>query len=146
MKWNAKIAVTCLLIICLGAIALVAARSDGSKPTSTYSQFIEKVEAGQVASVVVRVGKSGASPASYLLKDGRAERTVLPTHYQDAIRAMQEARVNIEIEDTSSSWRSMLMNASPFLLLLGVWVFMMLRIRKRPEGFGEAVDSLRGAH
>ena len=143
MNWNAKIAVAGALVICPGAIALVAPRSDGSKPTSTYSQFIEKVEAGQVGSVVVRVGKSGASPASYLLKDGRAERTVLPANYKDAMAAMRDARVNVEIEDSSVGWTPMLMHSLPFLLLLGIWVFMMLRMRKGP---GNIIDSLRGAH
>jgi ATP-dependent Zn protease len=37
--------------------------------------------------------------------------------------------VNIEIRDASSQWIRVLANASPFLLLLGFWFFMMNRMK-----------------
>jgi cell division protease FtsH len=127
MKWNAKIAIACAMLVILVAISRVVIRSDSGKTKATYSQFIEQVRSGEVAGVVVRASRSGASQAFYRLKDGRSERTVLPGNYKDAMTAMEDARVNLEIEDPSSEWLTLLINASPFLLLLGFWVIMMLR-------------------
>jgi len=42
---------------------------------------------------------------------------------------MQGGSVNIEIQDTSSGLQRMLLNAIPFLILLGIWLFMMGKLR-----------------
>ena len=59
-------------------------------------------------------------------------RTVLPSDYRDALVAMQDKLVNIEIQDSSSGPLRPILNAAPFLLLLGVWSFLV--IRKFPNG------------
>jgi len=46
--------------------------------------------------------------------------------------AMQDKVVNLEIRDSSSGSLRLFKNAAPFLLLLGVWIFLM--IRKFPNG------------
>jgi ATP-dependent Zn protease len=98
----------------------------------TYSQFMEKVRTGQIASVVVMGSNAGAIQALCRRKDGGSEQTVLPADYRDALLAMQEKLVNVEIQDSPSGWRQLLINATPFLLLLAVWIFLM--IRNLPDG------------
>ena len=46
--------------------------------------------------------------------------------------AMQDNLVNVEIQDPSSSPLQLFMNATPFLLLLGAWIVLM--IWKFPNG------------
>jgi ATP-dependent Zn protease len=58
--------------------------------------------------------------------------TVLPSDYKDALMTMQDKLVNVEIRDSSSGLLQLFSNATPFLLLLGVWIFLM--IRKFPNG------------
>jgi ATP-dependent Zn protease len=97
----------------------------------TYSEFLERVQTGQIAGVTVMGGNSGAVEALCRLKDGNTVRTVLPRNYRDALIAMQEKLVDIEIRDASSGSLRLLLNATPFFLLVGVWVFLM--IRKFPQ-------------
>lgn len=101
----------------------------GSLATLTYSQFIEQVRAGQIASVVVMAGNSGAVQAICRRKDGSAERTVLPADYRDALAAMQDESVVVEIRDSASA---PVVKAEPFLVLPGVWVILL--ICKFPNG------------
>jgi len=75
----------------------------------------------------------GAYPAVCRLKDGSAVRTVLPAAYGDALRAMQEKRVSVEIRDASTDPLRLLINTTPFLALLGFWFFMFRKLRNGPR-------------
>jgi ATP-dependent Zn protease len=122
-----KIAVFCAVVICLAGVLWMATGSSRGLTNLTYSQFLDQVRAGHVDSVTIVGSNSGASPATCRLKDGATVGTVLPSDYRDAIRTMQDKLVNIEIRDSASDPRRLLMNASPFLLLLAVWIFLMIR-------------------
>ena len=104
-----------LLVLVLAAVAVMAAN-----PRVSYSQFLEQVRAGEVASVVV-TAKSEAVPVTARLRDGRSIDTMLPGDYRQALAQMQEHKVNIEIIAESPS----LVRAAPFLLLLGVWAVLL---------------------
>lgn len=132
MNSKARIAIICAVLICVAGVLWMATASQRSLPTLTYSQFLEKVRTGQIASVIVMGSNSGAIQAICRLKDGRAMRTVLPSDYRDAMVAMQDKLVNVEIRDSSSGPLRLFINATPFFLLLGVWIFLM--IRKFPNG------------
>ena len=132
MTSKGKIATTCALLICVAGILWMATTGQRSLTTYTYSQFLDQVHSGQVASVVIIGSNSGAVEASCRLKDGKAARTLLPLDSSEALRAMQEKLVNIEIRGSSSEPRQFLTNAAPFLLLLAVWVVLM--ISKFPNG------------
>jgi cell division protease FtsH len=113
------------VLLGVAAILWVTAAKQNNLPGLTYSQFIEKVQTGQVASVTVMGANSGAVEAICRLKDGKAVRTVLPQEYRDALIAMQDSSVEIEIREASGL--VMVQRAAPFLLLLGVWVVLMTR-------------------
>src|SRR5258708_7082932 len=85
--------------------------------TLTYSRFLESVRTGQVAAVVVLGSNTGAIEAVCTLKNGNDARTILPADYRDAMTAMQDQRVDIEIRDSSSGSLRLFANATPFLLL-----------------------------
>ena len=127
---KAKIPIIWAVAICLAGILWIAGSRRGLT-TLTYSEFIEQVRAGQIASVTIIGGNSSATQATCRLKDGNTVRTVLPSDYRDAMVAMQDKLVNIEIQDSSSGPLRPILNAAPFLLLLGVWSFLV--IRKFPE-------------
>ena len=71
------------------------------------------------------------NPATYKLQDGSQSRTMLPWNYRDALEAMRQKMVDIEIRDSSSQWIRVLLNASPFLVLVGFWAWMMSRMQKK---------------
>lgn len=127
MASRGKVAITCAALICLAVVLRIATTGQRSLTTYTYSQFLDQVHRSQIAGVVIIASKSGAVEATCRLKDGKAARTVLPSDYRDALLAMQDKLVNIEIRDPSAGPLRLLMNATPFLLLLGVWVVLMIR-------------------
>src|ERR1019366_942572 len=137
MNSKATIAIICAVLISVAGVLWIATTSQRSLTALTYSQFLEKVRTGQVASVIVMGSNSGAIQAICRLKDGNAVRTVLPSDYRDAMVAMQDKLVNVEIRESSSGPLQLIMNATPFLLLLGVWIFLM--IRKFPNGPGQSI-------
>src|SRR6266545_2798279 len=120
------IGITCAVLICMACVLWMAARGRNSLTTQTYSQFLDQVQSGQVASVIVSGRNSGAVEATCRLKDGKTVRTVLPADYRDALAAMQNNLVNIEIRDFSVDAFSLLMKATPFLLVLGIWICLVI--------------------
>jgi len=127
MSSKAKIAMICTVLMCVAAVLWIATTGQRSLPTFTYSQFLDQVRSGQVASVVVMGSNSGAVQATCRLQNGKTVRTVLPSDYRDALVAMQDKLVNIEIRDSSSGPLRLFIKAMPFFLLLGAWVFLARR-------------------
>jgi ATP-dependent Zn protease len=131
MNSKARIALVCSVLMCVAGVLWVATTSRRSLTTLTYSQFLKKVGTGQIASVVVMGSNSGAIEAICRLNDGNSARTVLPSDYRDAMLAMQDKLVNVEIRGSAGTLRPSI-SATPFLLLLDVWIFLM--ICKSPNG------------
>jgi ATP-dependent Zn protease len=98
------------------------------QPAATYWQFLSHVQAGEVKKATVTVGAgSGTDQIAYTLANGSTIETVIPSDRREAMAAMQAKAVDIEIRDGSTTPTRLLTNSIPFLLLLGVWVFMMSR-------------------
>ena len=113
-------ALLCAMVWLWGGVKPHPARS-----TLNYSQFIQQLDAGAVAEVHIFAGSSGAAQANVRLKDGAIAQTILPFDYSAALADMQEHTVNVEIEDASTSRARLSMNATPFLILLAVWIYFM---------------------
>ena len=123
--------------IYVAGVLWLAATSQHFSTALTYSQFLEKVRTRQIGSAIVMGRNAGAIQAICRLKDGNAARTILPSDCRDAMAAMQEKLVDVEIRDASSGPLQLVMQAAPFLLLLGVWIF--LAIHKFPNGPGQSI-------
>ena len=132
---NTRVKRVVFYVVLIGVAALLWAviENKPSLPNATYSQFLEQVQAGRVSKAIIEAEHTGANPVTYSLKDGRQARSVLPWDYRSALEAMQQKMVDIEIRDASSQWIRVLANASPFLLLLGLWVYMMRRKIRLPD-------------
>ena len=123
-----------VLIVVVAVMALVIGdRTDASRTKATYTEFLQQVQAGEVSKATIAVAGTGANPVTYRLKSGSEWLTIIPKNYQDALAAMQNKLVNIEIRDAQSRRVRFLANASPFLILLGFWVVMMIWMRKNPN-------------
>jgi ATP-dependent Zn protease len=117
------------LLIAAAAVWMIVG-SHRTQPTITYTQFIERVRAGQVAGVEIAAGNPGASQATIRFKDGNTTRTVLPFDYSAALALLEEQLVTVEIQDASTSPGRLLMNATPFFVLLAIWVVLMFNRRR----------------
>jgi ATP-dependent Zn protease len=117
----------CAVLLCLAIGLWLAAAGRRSADTLTYSQFLQEVRAGRIVRVIVQGSNSGAVHVAGSMQDGKMVRTVLPSDYEDALEAMQEKQVDVEIRDSFSEPLQLLRNATPFLLLLGIWMFLIIR-------------------
>jgi preprotein translocase subunit YajC len=123
-----KLAILSAALVCAGIVFFLAAPGRRVEPTLSYSQLLRQVQAGQVAEVEIAAGNSGANPARVRFKDGQVLRTILPSDYSAALAIMQD-KANVEIRDAAWEPVRLLLNATPFLLLLAVWIFLMTRRR-----------------
>jgi cell division protease FtsH len=107
----------------------------------TYSDFIERVDAGQVSKVVldgeriVVVGKDGTTYVA-IKPPGEAMT-------ENLTRDLIAKGVDVEAEpQAQSGFMSVLMTFLPFLLLIGVWIYFMNRMqgggRGGAMGFGKS--------
>jgi cell division protease FtsH len=132
MNSKAKNVVFWVVLIGVAALLWAVIQNRPNTPNATYSQFLQQVQSGQISNAVIVAANGGANPVDYSLKDGARMHTVLPPDYRDALAAMEQKMVNIEIRDASTQWPRVAANASPFLVLLGFWVFMMYRMKSNP--------------
>jgi hypothetical protein len=109
----ALISCTAFLLMCLAPLPWIAATGQRSLRAIAYSQFLDQIHSGTVASVVIHASNSGAVEATYRLKDGLALRTVLPSDYKDALHVMQDKFVNVEIRGSSAEPLQSLLNVMP---------------------------------
>ena len=93
----------------------------------TFTQFMNDVEAGNVAEVTIY---GNNEVRGQFKRDDTRLKTVIPPDYPDFIKILRDREVIITVKESStSSWVSILLNASPFLLLIGFWIFMMRQMQ-----------------
>ena len=91
----------------------------------TYSEFYQEVKAGNVRSVTI-----AGNQITGKLRGDEDLRTTIPSDYPGIIDVLQEAGVAIEVKESNTpAWLSFLINASPFILLFGFWIFMMRQMQ-----------------
>ena len=92
----------------------------------TFSQFLDKVQQEQVDSVTI-----GASDVHGLYKGRQSGfKANIPANYPNLIDFLRQKNVPMQVDNTSSSnWISILLNATPFIVLLGFWIFMMRQMQ-----------------
>lgn len=133
MNSKAKNVVFWGVLVSVAALLWAVIQNKPNSPNATYSQFLQQVQSGQISNAVIVAANGGANPVDYSLKDGARMHTVLPPDYRDALAAMEQKMVNIEIRDASSQLPRMAANAVPFFVLLAFWAFMMIRMSNRRD-------------
>jgi hypothetical protein len=133
MSSQGRTAVFWVVLICVGATLWMIVSGHHTERKVTYSEFLASVQSGQVASVTILGSNAGAVTALCRLKDGSTVATVLPSDYRDALRTMQEKLVNVEIRESSTEPLRLLINMTPFIILMAFWLFMMRKLRNGPR-------------
>ena len=102
----------------------------GSKPPGAqpkFSELVEQVKDGKVDSVTLN-STTGDINGKY--KNGDEFHSVIPTNYNDFTKLLLDKKVSVKVEkDNGGNWVSILVNAIPFVLLLGFWIFMMRQMQ-----------------
>ncbi|HBR49984.1 MAG TPA: cell division protein FtsH, partial [Nitrospira sp.] len=90
-----------------------------------FSEFMAKLDQGDIEKVIVQGHR-----LSGILKDNSQLRTYM-TDYPDLVQELREKHVQIEVKPAGDSpwYMTMLMTWGPFVLFLGLWVFIMRRMQ-----------------
>src|SRR5438876_3875857 len=110
--------------------------SQPSRDKMIFSDFLKRVEAGEVKEVLIR-GKS----VSGKLADGNSFRT-FTADYPDLIKALKDKGVKIAVEpEDNNPWYAYVLQWVPMLLFIGVWIFFMRQMQgggAKALSFGKA--------
>jgi cell division protease FtsH len=135
MKLSAKNAVFVVVLMVVATLVGAIVKTRTAQATTTYSQFLQQVESGQVRSAVIAATREDANRVTYeLTRGGTLQTVVVPSDYRKILDLMQQKMVDIDIRDGDLQWPRIVMNASPFLILLAVWFVMMGRLRGKLAG------------
>jgi cell division protease FtsH len=125
---NIKTAIFWVVLICVAVLLFAVVRTgQGRKEQQlTFTEFLDKVQEGQVKEVTITANDVHGVYSNQNL----GLHTVVPTNYPDLYKMLREKNVNVEIKDSSSgSWITILLNASPFIVLIAFWIFMMRQMQ-----------------
>jgi ATP-dependent Zn protease len=120
-----------VLVVVAASLAMLV--GDRRQAKATYTEFLQQVQAGQVSNATIVAAQTGADEVDYKLKSGVRLQTIAPRDYREAVAAMRQKLVNIEIRNAWWQPLSVLVNSSPFLILLGFWFYMMRKLRNHPH-------------
>ena len=127
MEMKTKIKAAIFFAVLLFFCGVVATRGPVHAPTVSYTQFLDEVRSGRISNVIITPNNSGSVRATSRWKQDRTVETVLPADYRDALEAMLEENVDVEIQPRPAGWA----NAAPFLTLAGSWVVLLFLLRGR---------------
>ena len=128
MNSNIKTAIFWVVLICVAVLLWTVVRT-GKSPRQTainFSQFLSDVDEGKVKQVTFR-----GTDVQGDYKDVNAGfKTQVPINYPDIYKKLEDKKVVMVFEEANSgNWISLLVNASPFILLLAFWIFMMRQMQ-----------------
>jgi len=117
-----------VIFLVVAMLFVVVRTTSGPKEqTLTYTEFVQKVKAGTVDKVTIT---GNDVHGTYKSNAGAGLHTFLPSQTTDIIKLLEDNGVNVESKDTSSSgWVSILINASPFIVVIAFWIFMMRQMQ-----------------
>ncbi len=129
MNSNIKTGIFWVILACVLVLLWQVVKAAKNKPDKaiTFTEFISDVEAGKAK----RVSISGGIDVKGTYKDGTSDLpTTIPANYPEIYKLLQDKNVEIDIKEASGAgWVSVLINASPFILLLAFWIFMMRQMQ-----------------
>ena len=120
------------IIICLVLLFGVVQKSAVMGPKEkeiAFSDFLDKVHQSQVADVTMQ----GSEAHGHLKSDGKdalAFHTMVPANYPDMFTQLSAGKVSVTIKDAQGNmlW-PVLVNILPFILILGIWFFIMRQMQ-----------------
>ena len=117
------------ILICLMLLWGVVSKGTnmGKEPEYSYSELLDKTQAGQVSDVTVQGtelhGKLKSNPKEQF-------HTTIPTSTDQLMKELRDAKVNIILKDPQSNLLlPILFNVGPFVLIGAIWFFMLRQMQ-----------------
>src|SRR5882757_4057168 len=113
--------ITCL--VCLWQF--VKGTNSGPDKGISLTQLLNDADQGKISDVVVN-----AQEVTGHYTDKTLFHTQIPSNYPDLYNTLRQHGVNINIKDqNSNAWLSILIQFAPFVLLLGLWFFLLRQMQ-----------------
>ncbi len=128
MNSNVKTAIFWVILVCVIVILVVAVQTNRTSAVQqlTFTTFLDQVQAGKVKKVTI----TGTEVRGDYKETQDGLQTLIPTNYPDIYNLLREKGVDVTIKDASSgNWVSILANIVPFVLMIGIWVFLMRQMQ-----------------
>jgi uncharacterized membrane protein YjfL (UPF0719 family) len=110
----------------------VWSRIQRSQTQLAFSDFMARVEKGNVAEVTLSGGRGG-SEITGRFKSGESFRSFAPASYDELVDKLLASGVELSAREASrSSWLSHLINWTPILIMIAFLVFFMRQMQKTP--------------
>ncbi len=109
------------LFICVAMLLLTVFRTGQSRKENAinFTEFVSQVKEGQVKEVTI----SGREVHGSFQNSDLGFTTQIPPSYSSLYDLLREQNVSVRMKDSSSGgWVSFVVQASPFLLLIAVWI------------------------
>jgi cell division protease FtsH len=117
-----------VVLVCVALLLFAVVRTgQGLKEEPiSFTTFMDKVDEGQVAEVNITGNEVHGVYTNHQL----GFHTFVPANYPDIYNQLRSKKVVTNIKDSgTNNWVSILLNASPFIVLLGFWIFMMRQMQ-----------------
>jgi cell division protease FtsH len=123
-----------VILVMILLLVTMLRQGETPPPEFAYSDFLTRIEAGQVESVLIEEGQIRGK-----LADGSDFSTYAPNVTEELLAKMRAQSVEISArpKPEGSVWRQVLMMWFPMLLIIGLWVFF---IRQMQAGGGKAMS------
>ena len=128
MNSNLKTGIFWAVLICVAVLLWTVVKTGKSKTQQAinFSQFLEDVDNGKVKTVTF----NGTDVTGDYKDVNAGFRTQVPINYPDLYKKLEDKKVTMDFKEANSgNWISLLVNASPFILLLAFWIFMMRQMQ-----------------
>jgi len=125
---SSKTVIFWVVLVCVAALLWAVVKQGKTKPDRplNFSEFVTEVEAGNVKDVNI----NGSEVKGDFMNGREAFHTVVPSNYPKLYDLLNDKKVAMTFNDPSSTgWVSLLVQSSPFLLLIGFWIFMMRQMQ-----------------
>ncbi len=123
-----------VILVMILLLVTMLRQGETPPPELAYSDFLTRVEAGDVQSVLIEEGSISGK-----LSDGSEFSTFAPTVGEDLLAKLRAENIEVRAQPKpeGSFWRQILMMWFPMLLIVGLWVFF---IRQMQAGGGKAMS------
>ena len=114
-----------VLVVVGGLVWNFSTRFQTNQKPETFSEFMLKVDAGQVARATIT-----GNEIAYGTKSGDSFRTYAPAQYEGLANKLIERNVEVTArEQAASPWAALLYSWAPLLLMVGFWIFFMRQMQ-----------------
>jgi cell division protease FtsH len=117
-----------MVLVVIGALVWHLSTSL-QKPATvlTFTEFMDKVDAGQVAAVTIARDEITGSLKE---DDGKGFRTVAPLQYDSLVADLRRQHVSVTVKPISDSpWTAFFVSYAPILLMIAFWIFIMRQMQ-----------------